>query len=143
MDVARELGVSPQYIGRLYRQAMAECVRMIGELAGRERALQDARLEALLREHWPNRANPKAAEVILRCVDRKARLYGLDAPVRLEHGGAVEVLPESAEARRQRIHAESVAQLRAMTPEQLAVEAAAFLGESYDVESEAVEVDAE
>jgi hypothetical protein len=142
VDVARELGVSPQYVGRLYRETMAERARMIGELADRERALQDARLEALIREHWPNRANPKAAEVILRCLDRKARLWGLDAPTRLEHSGEVGMVHESADDRRLRILAESVEQVAALSPAQLAAEAAAFLGDESDVvESDAIEVD--
>jgi predicted transcriptional regulator len=138
--VARELGITPQYAGRLYKAEMAERAAVIGELADRERALQDARLEALLAEHWPRIASPKSAEIVLRCLDRKARLYGLDAPTRLEHSGVVDVVHEASAERRQRILAETAAMVAEMTPEQLAAEAASFLGVDV-VESEAVEVD--
>jgi hypothetical protein len=141
VDVARELGFSPQYAGRLYREALDERAAVIGELADRERAVQDERLEALIREHWPNRANPKAAEVILRCLDRKARLFALDAPTRLEHSGGVGVSVETSEARRARIWDETWDEFSRMSPEQLAVEVEHLTSsDRYDVESGAVEV---
>jgi hypothetical protein len=140
VDVARELGFSPQYAGRIYREALDERAAVIGELADRERAIQDERLEALIREHWPNRGNPKAADVILRCLDRKARLHGLDAPTRVRHEGEVDVVHESVEQRRQRIMLETAAEVAAMTPEQVAAEAQSFLGEGWDAVAEAVEL---
>jgi hypothetical protein len=156
VDVARELGFSPQYAGRIYREALDERAAVIGELADRERAIQDERLEALIREHWPNRGNPKAADVILRCLDRKARLFGLDAPTRLEHSGGMgmSVSVETPQERRARILYEECQVIAGMSddeaesyaemldhPTSIEALASARRGVAGDVESTAVEVD--
>ncbi|MGW5697847.1 hypothetical protein ACWEWX_45630 [Streptomyces asiaticus] len=57
---------------------------------------ENERLDALLEAHWPaavETRDPKAAEFVLKLIDRRAKLNGLDAPVRTElsgpDGGAV------------------------------------------------------
>ncbi|WP_448333476.1 hypothetical protein [Streptomyces sp. DSM 41534] len=57
---------------------------------------ENERLDALLEAHWPaavETRDPKAAELVLKLIDRRAKLNGLDAPVRTElsgpDGGAV------------------------------------------------------
>lgn len=61
-------------------------------------AEQTATLDAL-RRAWLPRAlggtpDVKAAEVVLRIEERRARLFGTDKPARVEHSGQIEVLDE-------------------------------------------------
>ena len=62
------------------------------------RALEVARLDALMAAHWPAATrglNDKSSAVVLRCINQRARLLGLDAPaqvnVNLQDGEVVEV----------------------------------------------------
>jgi hypothetical protein len=49
--------------------------------------LEMQRLDALLATHWKRRRDPEHSNVILRIMDRRARLQGLDKPVKTEIGG--------------------------------------------------------
>lgn len=50
-------------------------------------ALEVERLDALLRSLWANKDNPRHADTILKIMERKAKLQGLDAPTRIEQSG--------------------------------------------------------
>jgi hypothetical protein len=126
-EIGRRVGISKTYAFKLYRTAVEWRHDEIRSLVDRERVLESERLEAVIAAHWPDRANPKSAHVILSALDRKARLFGLDAPQRFEHSGTIE--HESADERRRRIISETADAVAAMTPEQLAAEAASLLGD--------------
>ena len=59
------------------------------------RQQENERLDALFEAHWPDAiaGDQKAAELVLKFIDRRAKLNGLDMPVRAEisgpDGGAV------------------------------------------------------
>ena len=44
---------------------------------------QVAQTEALILAHWPNRHTKPSADVILKALERQARLLGTDAPVKI------------------------------------------------------------
>ena len=57
--------------------------RALQEPADELRELEAARLDALMRAHWPFAlaGDSKAAVVVLRTMERRAKLLGLDAPM--------------------------------------------------------------
>ena len=83
--------------GATYEQIATEChyagksgawkavqrllARVDAENAGQLRTVEGARLDRLQAAHWPAalRGDTKAAGVVLRILDRRARLFGLDA----------------------------------------------------------------
>lgn len=69
-----------------YRAVMAVLSRAEHSAAEGLRAVQGARLAAL-EAAWLPRADsdPKAAELVLKIHQRQARLFGLDAPVKVDH----------------------------------------------------------
>lgn len=66
-------------------------VRALGRLNAKNaeetrdlRMLEAERLDDLLGNLWPNRQRPIYVDRILRIMERRARLFGLDAPTRAE-----------------------------------------------------------
>lgn len=61
------------------------------------RSLELERVDALQAKLWPKRDNPRVVDTLLRVMDRRAKLLGLDAPISANIGGAslvgVVVLP--------------------------------------------------
>jgi hypothetical protein len=121
-EIAAEVGVSTTYAFKLYRDELDARAAEAGELADRERIILSERLEAVILAHWGNLHDPQSAKVVLAALDRKAKLFGLDAPTKVEHSGSVEHSHESEAERTQRLIAETAEQVAAMTPEQVAAE---------------------
>lgn len=57
------------------------------------RILEVERLDALLNGLWPRRHIPEYTDRILRVMDRRAKLLGLDAPTRSDITSGGEVIP--------------------------------------------------
>ncbi len=78
--IGRGMGISKT---RAYQLVMAGMAKLDEELKATVtgmRALELLRLDAIAYAHWPERANPRHADVILRVMERRAKLLGLDAP---------------------------------------------------------------
>lgn len=67
--------------------ALAEVKEHSFELAQDVRDMDLARLDAMLLALWPKRKEPRAADTLLRILERRAKLTGADAPVRWEGSG--------------------------------------------------------
>jgi hypothetical protein len=136
-ECAADLGVSRQYASKLWHESLAERNAEVGAMVDERRAMLDARLEAVLREHWPQRAHPKHAEVILRVLDRKAKLWGLDAPTRLDHSGGmgVSVSVETPQERRARILYEECQRVAGMSDDEVESYAAEMFAHPTSVEA--------
>lgn len=88
-QIAREVGYSDQSGAyRAYQRIMERTVR---PMADEVREEEVARLDRLIMSYWPRALgggghdpNPKAADVVFRAMDRRAKLLGLDAPVKQE-----------------------------------------------------------
>ncbi len=74
----RERVSSPSAAHRIYRRAADAMVRQAGEEL---RELEGARLDELQATWWgrSTEGDHRAAQVILRIMERRAKLYGLDA----------------------------------------------------------------
>lgn len=122
-QIAKEVGCSHQRCFDLYRAELEERAERIRDLSDQYVSEQVSQLDKLILAHWSQRGNPQNAQIILRCLDAKRKLLGLDVQ-RVVHEGTVDVVHEDAEARRRRILEETADEIASMTPEQLAAEAA-------------------
>lgn len=83
-DLGKALGVSHAAAHRLVREALDETRARSAEETERLRELELRRTDAVIQAHYPKRADPRSARVLLQAGERRARLLGLDAPVKLE-----------------------------------------------------------
>lgn len=81
-EIGLALGVHKTYAQSLVHKAILETVQ---ENADQYRAVEGETLLQLQRSFMPSalRGDPKAAVVILRVMERRARLFGLDAPTKI------------------------------------------------------------
>jgi hypothetical protein len=86
--IGRALGVSKTRAYRIVMGALGALAAKTGEDADRVRTLELSRIDAMVLSLWPNRANPRVADTLIRLSERRARLLGLDAPARVEQTGA-------------------------------------------------------
>ena len=87
-EIATALGYGgPAGAHYAFKAALKTMVRPAAEEA---RAVELARLDAMLKPLWPSaqRGNLKAIAAVLRLMERRAAYLGLDAPTRTEHTGA-------------------------------------------------------
>lgn len=88
-DIAEQTGVSLRQAW-LDVQAVREQERAEAKIdATSERELEVDRAEHIIRTHMTTVDDPKSALVILKAMERKAKLQGLDAPEKLEHSSSV------------------------------------------------------
>jgi hypothetical protein len=112
-EIGRELGMSHSNAELLIKQTLAERKETTGLLADQLRDMELARIDKISGELWANRAEPSAAATLLRCIERRSKLLGLDAPTKLDHtfdptqvqsvlgfavGGAVQMVGELRQA---------------------------------------------
>lgn len=87
-DIAKELG----YAGRdgAHRAVKAALRKTLQEPADELRALELERLDALQMALWPRaqKGDKVAIDQVLKIMERRAKLLGLDAPAKHELGGA-------------------------------------------------------
>lgn len=78
-------------VARLVNVAMDETRARTIEDVDRLRELEGHRMDALIDALWDGRADPQVAGSIVRASERRAKLFGLDAPMKFEQ--RVEVAP--------------------------------------------------
>ncbi len=83
-EIGLELGCSDATAHRYYRAALKELQDKVNIQAHAKKHLiiDLMRCEQLIKALWPNRHYPRNAEVIMRLMERKAKMLGYDAPVR-------------------------------------------------------------
>jgi len=92
--IGERLGISESGAWRAVNRALDRLMDKIGEEAESVRTLELQRLDDLLENLWPYRHKPAYTDRILRVMERRARLLGLDAPTKSEimgsDGGPIE-----------------------------------------------------
>ena len=83
-EIGTALSITRQRAHQLVKAALEESWTKLTEDANHLRAMEARRTEALLVGLWPNRQQPRYADTILRILERRARLLGLDAPTRID-----------------------------------------------------------
>lgn len=86
-QIARQVGFSER--GAAYRAVQTALLEITQEPAQEVRQLELERLDAMLLGLWPAARKGKegAVDRVLRIMERRAKLLGLDAPVKAEMGG--------------------------------------------------------
>jgi hypothetical protein len=79
-EIGRTMGIPKTNAHRLVMGGLDELVKKLKEDASHVRELELERLDAIVMANWPARASWKNAEVILKAMERRAKLLGLDAP---------------------------------------------------------------
>lgn len=95
VDIANALGVSKSQAHRYVRDALAEARAQISAEADELRAEEISRLDGMLAGLWNDarKGSVSAIDRVLKIMERRAKLLGLDAPVRLAHGGDKDAPP--------------------------------------------------
>jgi hypothetical protein len=85
--IGEKMGISKSQAHRLVMDGLADLDATVKEAAERLRALELLRCDALTLKLWPQSANPRVCDSILRIMERRAKLLGLDAPAKAEISG--------------------------------------------------------
>jgi hypothetical protein len=88
--IGRGMGISKTRAYQLVMSGMVDLDEGLKDSADRLRTLELLRLDAIQCAHWPNAHIPRHVDVILKVMERRAKLLGLDAPQRI-----ADVTPES------------------------------------------------
>jgi hypothetical protein len=75
--MAAALGCEYTTCRKAVKEALAQSVT---EMADEVRAIEMQRLDELLMAHWPERGEPRHADVIMKLMDRRSKYLGLDVP---------------------------------------------------------------
>ena len=88
-EIAAALGIGKSQAHRLVTAALIDARQQVSADANDLRAEELSRLDAMLGGLWADarRGNVSAIDRVLKIMERRARLLGLDAPTRLAHGG--------------------------------------------------------
>ena len=81
-DIADKLGYKTP--GGAYKAVKSALIKTLREPADELRNLEVERLDALLIDLWPNKHKPIYTDRILRIMERRAKLLGLDAPIKTD-----------------------------------------------------------
>ena len=85
-SIASELGYTSA--GGAHNAVSRALKKTLKEPANEVRILELERLDALLGAMWPHKNRPEMLDRILKIMERRAKLLGLDAPTKSEIGGA-------------------------------------------------------
>lgn len=88
--IARDMHCSQQSAFRYVQTALAELDQLTQARAERLRELEVARCDQLTLALWrrATQGDAKSVHAIVRVMDRRAKLLGLDAPIETRHAGA-------------------------------------------------------
>lgn len=88
-EIASRLGIGKSQAHRYVVAGMQEARDQINAQADELRAEEVSRLDAMLSGLWPaaRKGGVAAVDRVVKIMERRAKLLGLDAPVKLAHGG--------------------------------------------------------
>ena len=81
-QIAAQMDLSVGRAHAIVQEALAETRVEATELTEQVRQLEIERLDAMLMSLWTAKNNPRVADTILRIQERRAKLLGLDVPIR-------------------------------------------------------------
>jgi hypothetical protein len=83
-QISDGLGIGVASAWRHVNTGLALSRKVSAETADKVRAMELRRIDAIVVSLWPRRSDPRTADTILRAMDRRATLEGLDAPQKVE-----------------------------------------------------------
>ena len=85
--IAKEIGVSNGRVNQLLHEGVAELNASCMSNAEDVRRIEAERLDKIFVALFANRNDPRTADTLLRTMERRSKLFGLDAPTRQEIAG--------------------------------------------------------
>lgn len=82
-EIGRHLQVSKQHAHRIVLAGLDELRAMREESAEEVRTIELQRIDAITMAHWPSRKTYKSGIILLKAMERRSRLLGLDAPQKI------------------------------------------------------------
>ena len=129
-DIGAALNISHVQAGRDVAEIMKELIAETQSEAATYRIMATARLDAMLSALW-NKAtagNCRAIEVLIKIEERRAKLWGYDAPIKIAPTDPTGlVMYDAASGLSDTERAERITQILKAAAENLAIEAAAAL----------------
>lgn len=94
-EIAHTLACSVSTAHGYIKTAMAEAKAQVSADAADLKAEEISRLDGMLRGLWADarKGNHGAVDRVLKIMERRAKMLGLDAPVKMAHGGDNELPP--------------------------------------------------
>jgi hypothetical protein len=110
IEIAAALGIGKSQAHRLVQAGLQDAKAQIDAEASELKAEEISRLDAMLAGLWPaaRKGEVTAIDRVLKIMERRSKMLGLDAPVKLAHGGDPDAPPIKSE---QQVHAMSDADL--------------------------------
>lgn len=81
-DIGRAIDLSVARVSQLISEALADLAAVNAVSAGELREMELARLDRLLVQHWGKRADIKSSELILKILERRHKLSGIEVQQR-------------------------------------------------------------
>ena len=100
--IGQKLGITTSRAHSLVNEALVEARKQVSDVADELRVVEISRLDGLLEKFYPKamKGDDQAAHRVLKIAERRAKLLGLDAPVRTSlQGGGDDAPPIVTEAR--------------------------------------------
>lgn len=91
-EIAEELKISMAEVLQACRRAAKPLIDHTRKAAEEFREVENLRLDGILAAHWPARHEPRHADVLIKAMERRARLLGLDMQPEKEKEDAAEAL---------------------------------------------------
>ncbi len=94
-DIANQLDCSLSTAHRYIQNAMADAKAQVQADAAEIKTEEISRLDGMLKGLWPDarKGSYGAVDRVLKIMERRARLLGLDAPAKIAHGGDQDAPP--------------------------------------------------
>lgn len=88
-EIGQELNCTPQYCHRVITECLEKLATKYVNAAAQLRELEAERLDRAHRAAWPKaiKGDLRAIDRVLKIMERRAKLYGLDAPQKRELTG--------------------------------------------------------
>ena len=84
-QIGKTLGMTRQSAHALVKREHDLLKAVCQETASELRQMELARLDEIQLKLWDKRGDPRAADTLLRLFERRSKLMGLDAPVKIEN----------------------------------------------------------
>jgi hypothetical protein len=84
--IGEKLGISHTAAHKAVERALSDLAKLEGEKAEVQRQLDLERVNKIILSLWPKKGDPKAAAALLKAMERRAKLLGLDMPKGLNIG---------------------------------------------------------
>lgn len=98
-EIAAAIGIGKSQAHRLVKAGLEDAREQIGAESDELRTEEVSRLDGMLSGLWPDarKGHLGAVDRVIKIMERRAKLLGLDAPTKMAHGGDPDAPPIKSE----------------------------------------------